>query len=77
MKSREQRRRTRLMFELLEGRIALSGIGGIDDGAHHYRHRGPATAEVRHGGRDDGANHDAGDDNLPRHGGKNDGGGHR
>jgi len=75
MTSRKQRRRTRLMFEPLEGRIALSGIGGgIDDGPHHHRH-GHTAAEVRHGGHDR-VDNDPGDDNLPRHSGQDERGGH-
>jgi hypothetical protein len=92
MMSREQRRRGRLGFEPLEGRIALSGVGGIDDGPHH--HRGRDAVEVRraddvvhhnagddnlarHSGKDERAVHATADDNLPRHGGKDDGSGHR
>jgi hypothetical protein len=88
MRSREERRRGRLGFEPLEGRVALSGIGGIDDGPDH--HRGRDATEVRnaadhnagddnlprHSGLDERAGHDAGDDNLPRHSGKDDGSGH-
>ena len=71
---RKERHRSRFTLEALEGRVALSGMGGIDDGPDH--HRGRDAAEVRHDGADDAANHDAGDDNLPRHSGKDDGAGH-
>lgn len=75
MRSRKERLRSRFQFETLEGRIALSGMGGIDDGPHHNRQRGHDAVEVRHR-VDDGAHHQAGDDNLARHGGLDERGGH-
>ena len=92
MNSRQARLRRRFQLESLEGRIALSGMGGIDDGPHH--HHGHHAVEVRRGGHDrvdndpgddnlprhsgldERGGHDAGDDNLPRHGGQDDGSGH-
>ena len=74
MKSRQDRRRNRIGFEALEGRLAPSGLGGADDPAGH--NRGRDAAEIRHGA-DDPANHNALDDHG-RHGhGADDPAGHR
>jgi hypothetical protein len=74
MRSRQERSRSRLGFESLEGRVALSGmgVGGLDDGPNH--HRGRDAVEVRRA--DDRADHDAGDDNLARHSGLDERAGH-
>jgi len=87
MRSRQERRRSRLGFEPLEGRVALSGIGGIDDGPNHHR-GGRDAVEVRRHGADDAAHHNANDDkggvralrriddHLPRHSGLDERAGH-
>ena len=60
MNSRKARTRVGFSVESLEGRIALSGMGGLDDGPLH--HRGAETQVERHRhGADDPANHDAND----------------
>ena len=61
MMSHRQRTRSRFQLESLEGRIALSGVGGVDDGAHHDR-GGPAEVRGGRHGADDPAGHDANDD---------------
>jgi hypothetical protein len=90
MRSRGERRRSRLGFESLEGRVALSGLGGIDDGLNHNRrdavevrraddrvgHNAADDKLARHRGLDERANHNALDDNLARHSGKDDRVGH-
>ncbi|MFO0950161.1 MAG: hypothetical protein U0835_03225 [Isosphaeraceae bacterium] len=91
MNSRQDRRRARLVFEPLEGRVALSGVGGIDDGPNHNRRD---AAEVRraddapghhaaghnlahHAAKAGAPGHHAVGHNLARHGGRNDRPGHR
>jgi hypothetical protein len=65
MKSRKERIRTRFQVESLEGRIALSSLGGggADDAIHGHRHRGGLAAEIQmhRRGLDDPANHNAND----------------
>ena len=59
MRPHRQVRQAQFQLEALEGRIALSGVGGgLDDGSHHHRGR---EVEVRHAA-DDAANHNANDD---------------
>jgi len=61
MMSHKNRIRRQFRLEALEGRVALSGMGGggLDDAIHGHRHRGGHAAEVR--GHNDPANHDAND----------------
>jgi hypothetical protein len=74
MRSRQERLRSRIAFEALEGRLALSGLGGIDDGPGH--HQGRDAAEVRYGANDP-AGHDANDDHGHHGHGADDPAGHR
>ena len=76
MRSRQERRRSRWGFEPLEGRVALSGMGGIDDGPHHHRGRDAVEVRALRHRADDPANHNAGDDNLARHSGLDERAGH-
>src|SRR5262249_28275471 len=61
MRSHYRRNRRSFSLETLEGRVALSGLAGLDDGAHH--HRGDHGAEVQMARRapDDPPGHNAHD----------------
>jgi hypothetical protein len=78
MKTRKERIRSRFQLEMLEGRIALSSLGGggIDDAINGHRHGRGAEVQHQRRGQDDPANHNANDDRGHRHG-ADDPAGHR
>ena len=77
MRTNRERRRTRFTLEALEGRIALSGMGGIEDGPHHHRGRHGAQFDNGHHRGNDPVDHDAHDDHGRHRDGKDDPSGHR
>jgi hypothetical protein len=64
MKSRKERIRSRFQLETLEGRIALSSLGGggADDAIHGHRGGHAADIQMQRRDHDDPANHDVNDD---------------
>ena len=77
MKANREIRRRRFNLEALEERIALSGMGGVEDGPHHHRGRDAAQVGDAHHRGNDPVDHDANDDNGHHRRGSDDPAGHR